>query len=91
MIRAVKQDPSVLTFATNGLDQDRTLLKAAALNMEEYLGNSTGSRNEWIVESVKFGLYAEASDFSTKTHLRIKSTPFLTEFNVHNEAEHILY
>ena len=65
MIRAVK----VLTFATNGLGQDRALLKAAASNMEDYLGNLTGLRDERIVESVKFGLYAEASDFSTKTHL----------------------
>ena len=39
---------------------------------------------DWIVMSVKFGLRAKASDFSTETHQRIARSEYLKTFNLHD-------
>lgn len=84
ILKAIQQNTHALKFAAGGLNQDRKLLKKAGLDFAGSLQQSIATIPEWIVMSVKFGLHAEASDFSTDTHNRIVSSDFLRAFNLHD-------
>merc|ERR1719210_3064492 len=83
---AVMQNSLALKFGMGDLNQNRQFLQLFGLDFRDSLGANTASRDEWIVQSVKFGLHAEASDFSTKTHQRIHGNAYLGKFHLHNPS-----
>merc|ERR1719346_417883 len=83
---AISQNPLALKFALGGLSQNRELMILCGLDFQVSLGQDMGCRDQWIVQSVKFGLYAEASDFSTKTHKRLHANASLGRYRLHNPS-----
>ncbi len=75
VLTAVRQNPTSLTYALGGLNQDRDCLAMAGLFDDKYdrLSNANATR---VVMSTKFSLSGNTSDYPTKLALLLKKHPY---------------
>jgi len=78
VLAAVKDEGIALKFALGGLGQDPDCLKAAGFDVVE------GDRPEKAVLSIKFGLLAESTDYSTEFAQEMSKDTFLQQFKTYN-------
>jgi len=78
VLAAVKEKGHALKFALGGLNQDLDCLKAAGFDVVE------GDRPEKAILSIKFGLLAESTDYSTEFAQEMSKDTFLQQFKTYN-------